>query len=326
MADDDDGEAEEGPVETTSDEPNPMKNLIIGGVGFVALLILINIVSPTFARVVVNNIPYLILLALFSFGFTKVFVRMYGATDRGVIYRFGKFNRVAGPGWSIVIPFFEKEFQKVDVRTHTEIINEVGAVTRDDIPLSFDVSFFYSIADPKKAALQVTAVHNSVRTFFQGLIRDGTGNFVMREVFNNMTDISAAMKDRAIPVLEQWGILISDIEILKVTLPDTLMTALYQPVTEEQRALAARFQAEATRVTTEVLGDAAQRLNPNALTYLYLKALQATASAPNSKVVLPMSFGNVMNSLTSGIGLGVGLQGMDEQNVVNQIAQKISGK
>jgi regulator of protease activity HflC (stomatin/prohibitin superfamily) len=313
-------------VKVSEHESTPIRTLAIGLIGFIALLILISIFSPTLAKTIISNIPYIVLISIVIYSFTKVFVIKYGQTERGIIYRFGKFNRVAGPGWSIVIPFFEKEFSKVDVRTRTEVINEASAVTKDDIPLNFDVSFFYSIADPKKAVLQVTALEDTLKTFLRGIVRDGVGNFTMRDVFYNMSEIASTMKERATPMTEQWGITINGIEILHVKLPDAVMNALYQPVTEEQKAIAARFQAEAIRVTTEVLGDAAERLNPNALTYLYLKALEKVASAENSKIVLPMSFPTIMNSLTAGLGLGMGLEGIDQQKVIEQIAQKISGK
>ena len=302
------------------------KEFAIGIFGFIALLVLINIFNPTFAATIVTNIPYIVLVSIVLYAFMKIFVRMYGQTERGIVYRFGKFNRVAGPGWSVIIPFFENEFKKVDVRTKTEVINGATAITRDDIPLSFDLTFFYAIADPKKAILQVTAVDHAVKTFFQGLVRNSVGAFGMREVFSNMEEITLNMKTKSLTMLEQWGIILNAVEILKITLPETLLNALSEPITEEQKTLAARFQAEATRVTTEVLGDAAQRLNPNALTYLYMKALEKISSSENSKVVLPMSFPSIMGGLSAGVGFGMGMEANDQQKTIEQIAQKITAK
>jgi regulator of protease activity HflC (stomatin/prohibitin superfamily) len=99
-------------------------------------------------------------------------------------------------------------------------------------------------------------------------------------------------------------------------------------VTAEQRAIAARFLAEARRVAVEVLGDAAQRLNRNALTYLYLKALEKIAAGPGSRVVLPMSFPAVLSGVGAGagLGLGIGLTKEQEAKVIDEMTKRISGE
>jgi regulator of protease activity HflC (stomatin/prohibitin superfamily) len=272
---------------------------------------------------VVGSLPYLFLVSLAFLGFYKVFIVKYGETERGIIYRLGKFNRVAGPGWSIVIPFFEEEFTRVDVRTKTVNLTDIVAVTRDDIPLTLDVAFFYAIVDPKKAVLQVTVLEDALNNFVYGVIRDAVGSFTMREAFYNIEGMNEEFKKRLVFALEEWGTEVKNVEILSVKIPDAVFNALIAPVTAEQKAIAARFNAEARRVAVEVLGDAAERLNPNALTYLYLKALERIASAKGSKIILPASFPKVTENLLAGVGLGAGLEAMDTEKVIGQIAEKI---
>jgi regulator of protease activity HflC (stomatin/prohibitin superfamily) len=270
----------------------------------------------------------LILVAAVIFGFFAVFVKRYGETERGIIYRFGAFHRVAGPGWSIVLPFFEEEFSRVDIRTRSEMLGGIPVVTRDDIPLTLDVAFFYSIADARKAILRVASITHTLPKFVHGVVRNGVGGFAMREVFYRMEDINEELRKRLLYAQESWGVNIENIEILRVNLPDHVLRALTAPVTAEQRAIAARFLAEARRVSIEVLGDAARRLHRDALTYLYLRALEKIASAPGSKIVLPMSFPSVVKGVGAGVGvgLGIGLSAEQEAKVIDQIAKRIAGK
>lgn len=300
--------------------------IVIGGAGFLAFLALLSIFAPGIFRAFVNNLHLIILSALAFFGFYKIFIIRYGETERGIIYRLGKFNRVAGPGWSIVIPFFEEEFRRVDVRTRTVNLTDIVAVTRDDIPLTLDIAFFFAIVDPKKAVLEVTVLEDALNSFVFGVVRDAVGTFVMREAFYNIEGMNEEFKKRLVFALEEWGAEIKDVEILNVKIPDTVFNALIAPVTAEQRAIAARFKAEARRVGVEVLGDAARRLNPNALTYLYLKALERIASAPGSKVVLPAAFPKVTDSLITGVGVGAGLQTIDAEKAIEEIAKKLQEK
>jgi regulator of protease activity HflC (stomatin/prohibitin superfamily) len=296
---------------------------LLGAIGFVASLILLYIFARGLFYLVVGSLPYLFLVSLAFLGFYKVFIVKYGETERGIIYRLGKFNRVAGPGWSIVIPFFEEEFTRVDVRTKTVNLTDIVAVTRDDIPLTLDVAFFYAIVDPKKAVLQVTVLEDALNNFVYGVIRDAVGSFTMREAFYNIEGMNEEFKKRLVFALEEWGTEVKNVEILSVKIPDAVFNALIAPVTAEQKAIAARFNAEARRVAVEVLGDAAERLNPNALTYLYLKALERIASAKGSKIILPTSFPKVTENLLAGVGLGAGLEAIDTEKVISQIAEKI---
>ncbi len=300
--------------------------LFVGIVGFAAFLLLLKIFLPGLFTLILRALPFLALASVAFFGFYKVFIVNYGETERGIIYRFGKFNRVAGPGWAIVIPFFEQEFKRVDIRTRSVTLNNITAVTRDDIPLTLDAVFFYSIADPKKAVLQVTVLEDALNNFVYGVIRDSVGGFVMREAFYNIEGINEECKKRLVFALEEWGADVKDVEILRVKIPDDVFKALIAPVTEEQKAIAARFQAEAKRVAVEVLGDAAERLNPQALTYLYLKALEKIASSKGSKIVLPASFPKITEDLMKGVGIGAGLEAINAEEAIKKIAEKLQQK
>jgi len=298
--------------------------IIIGIIGFLAFLGLLSILFGSIIfKIFASLLGPIILLSLFIMGFFFTFVKTYGETERAIIYRFGKFNRVAGPGWSIVIPFIEQEFQKIDIRTRSKVFESINVYTKDDIPLFVKVAIFYSIADPKKAVLQVTVLEDVLFNYFIGAIRNGISNFAMREVFSKVDEIAMELEKNVSFALNQWGVNVVSMQIQQIKLPEEVLDALIKPLTSEQEALAARFQAEAKRVLIEVLGDAAERLNPNAINYLYLKALEKIGSAPNSKVVLPANFSNIANSLATGVGLG---EGLNVEEVVNKIAEKLKTK
>ncbi|MCS7123734.1 MAG: SPFH domain-containing protein [Candidatus Aenigmarchaeota archaeon] len=302
--------------------------IVFGIIGFIALVLLL---SQMFGGIVFKIVGTLLwpffLLTLFLVGFFFTFIKTYGETERAIIYRFGKFNRVAGPGWSIVIPFIEQEFKKIDIRTRSKTLENVQVFSKDDIPLYTNVAIFYGIVDPKKAVLQVTVLEDVLFNYFIGAIRNGMSNFAMREIFSKLDEISTGLEKNVVFALQQWGVNIISIQIQNIKLPEDVLNALIKPLTSEQEALATRFQAEAKRVLIEVLGDAAERLNPNAISYLYLKALEKIGTAPNSKILLPANFSSVANTLSAGISAGLGLgEGLDIQKIIDQIAEKIKGK
>ena len=73
----------------------------VGGIAAIAVLFLLGMFIPAFF--------YLFLIVLFLVAFAVFFVtsvKKYTQFERGIIFRLGKFNRIAGPGWAVVIPFF----------------------------------------------------------------------------------------------------------------------------------------------------------------------------------------------------------------------------
>ena len=302
--------------------------IIAGIIGFIALIILLSIVFGGFVvNIIFKILPMLILISLFIYGFIAIFIRNYGETERAIIYRFGKFNRVAGPGWSIVIPFVEQEFAKVDIRTRSKTLEDIQVYSRDDIPINVTVAIFYGIMDPKKAMLQVTVLEDVLIEYFIGAIRNGVSNFAMREIFSKIDEIGKELEKNVTFALQQWGVNITSIQIQRIKLPEVVLNALIKPLTSEQEAIAARFNAEAKRVLIEVLGDAAERLNQNAINYLYLKALERIGASPNSKIILPANFSNVVSNISSSLAAGIGLaEGINVDDIINKIAEKIKLK
>ena len=43
-------------------------------------------------------------------------IKQINEYERGILFRFGKFNKVMNPGWNIVIPIIDF-YKKVDIRT-----------------------------------------------------------------------------------------------------------------------------------------------------------------------------------------------------------------
>ena len=116
---------------------------VVGIIALVALFLLsIFIPSLFYAFIII----FIVLLAVIFF---ITFVKKYSQFERGIIFRLGKFNRIAGPGWAIVVPFFEEEYKKVDVRVKMMDITSSDIFTADDLKISLDGTIYYQIVEPE---------------------------------------------------------------------------------------------------------------------------------------------------------------------------------
>ena len=260
---------------------------------------------------------------LFVIGiFFKFFIRKYDQYERAIIFRMGKFNRIAGPGWAIVIPFFEKEFARVDVRTKMMSIFIPTAFTSDDLRLKLDGVVYYKIVDPNKAILKIDNYMSGLKNLITSQIRNLISSMSMREVFGKLPKLNDMLADSIRHATWKWGIDVPMVQLRSVTPPEEIAVAMQQKEIASQFMQAEKFRAEARKIAVEALGEAAKSLDDRALTYLYIKALEDISKSSGTKLVFPAEFMSVMKR-GFGLGTGLGAAGINESQAVEAIKKKI---
>ena len=92
----------------------------------------------------------LVLLALLAFSMFKV-LREY---ERGVIFLFGRFWKVKGPGIIIVFPGVQK-MVKVSLRTVVMDVPPQDIITKDNVTVKVNAVIYFRVVDSQKAIIEV---------------------------------------------------------------------------------------------------------------------------------------------------------------------------
>lgn len=261
--------------------------------------------------------------------FYILFIKRYDEYERGIIFRLGKFNRVAGPGWSVVIPFFEKEFAKLDVRTHMVKLSVPMAFTKDDLKLAIDGIIYYNIANPDKAVLQIANYQTALDNLLVSETRNVIGNMDMRELFANLGKLNSLVLDAIRHQSWKWGLSVSSVQIQSVMPPDEIAIAMQQKEIESQQLQAQRFRAEAQKVMIEALGEAGSKLDEKAIMYFYLKTLEELGKSQSTKIVLPMQFFDMFKGVEKNIPQSLakaGIANIGSGDIISKIKDSILGK
>ncbi|MCL4398700.1 MAG: SPFH/Band 7/PHB domain protein [Candidatus Parvarchaeota archaeon] len=296
-----------------------------GGVIALVLLFLLSVFIPSLFYVFI--IIFVILLAVIFF---ITFVKKYSQFERGIIFRLGKFNRIAGPGWAIVVPFFEEEYKKVDVRVKMMDINSPEIFTADDLKLSIDGTIYYQIIDPEKATLQIDNYGQGLSNLVQSAVRNSIASLTMRQVFGSLDRLNDILADAIRHMTWKWGIDVPSVQIRTVSPSNEVIQAMQQPEIAANLLQAQRFKAEAQKIVMEAIGEGSKSLDDRSIMYLYLQALKQIGESSSSKIVLPMQFMQNAGSMLGGMaGLSTtalaSLGGQENvQNVIDKIKEKIS--
>ncbi len=274
-------------------------------------------------------VMYTVIFFIFLLIFLVFSVKQYSQFERGIIFRLGKFNRVVGPGWVIVVPGFESEYQRVDVRVKMMDISSQEVFTQDDIKLGLEGTIYYQITDPEKATLQIDNYGQGLSNLVQSAVRNAISSFTMRQLFGNLDKLNDVLADSIRHLTWKWGIDVPTVQIRTIAPPDEVITAMQQPEIAANLLQAQRFKADAQKIVMEAVGEGGHALDDRSMMYLYLQALKQMGESSSSKIVLPMQFMQGMGALGGMAGLSAAglaaIGGQDNvQNVVNQIKTKIA--
>ena len=221
--------------------------------------------------------------------------------ERAVIFRFGKFNRIGGPGWTIVVPFIES-YTKVDLRVKTLDVEKQDVITKDSIQLKIDAVIYLRVKkDEESVARSVLEVENfeeASKTFVVSLLRDIVGGMTAEEVIANIDKINEQLYAHLAPVAEKWGLHVTAVQIKDVDLPEVVLNAMHRQKAAVQEKLARLERAEAQKIEINAVKEAAGDLSDRALNYYYIKALEKMSDGKSTKIIFPLPFTPLAQSLS----------------------------
>jgi len=130
-----------------------------------------------------TNLPVLafvvVLLAVIA---TQIF-KILNEYERGVIFTFGRFTGVKGPGLIILIPLVQR-MVKVDLRTVVLDVPTQDVISRDNVSVKVNAVIYFRIVDPAKAIIQVANPFEATSQLAQTTLRSVLGQHELDEMLS----------------------------------------------------------------------------------------------------------------------------------------------
>lgn len=211
--------------------------------------------------------------------------------EKAVVMRFGKFNRVAGPGVVFTWPIAEFYTLRVDQRVSATYFGAEETLTADLVPLNVDAVMFWMVFSAKKAAVEVEDYAQAVSWMAQTHMRKAIGRATVAEVATRRDQLDAELKEELTEKLAPWGIDVIEVEIRDIVVPKELQRSMAIESVAEREKNARMVLAEAERDISEMLRDAsdvidgdadAMRLRTMHLAYESVKQSGGTVVIPSA--------------------------------------------
>jgi regulator of protease activity HflC (stomatin/prohibitin superfamily) len=137
---------------------------------------------------------------------TQIF-KILNEYERGVIFTFGRFTGVKGPGLIILIPLVQR-MVKVDLRVIVLDVPTQDVISRDNVSVKVNAVIYFRIVDPAKAIIQVANPFEATSQLAQTTLRSVLGQHELDEMLSQRdklnVDIQHILDQRRTPGASRW--------------------------------------------------------------------------------------------------------------------------
>jgi regulator of protease activity HflC (stomatin/prohibitin superfamily) len=171
--------------------------------------------------------------------------------ERGLHLRGGRFVRVEEAGWHVQIPLVDTVLI-VKVSERLGYVEQIPAMTSDDVTMNVSLQYTYRVTDPERFALDVADPERIVFEFVQGKLRDVVNTKPMTEVMHSRAalnrEVMAALQEKE----KQYGVRFMTVQMQSASPPPEVVAAIKDRMVAVQR----QEQAQAEAVQRKTLADA----------------------------------------------------------------------
>ncbi|HEX9474123.1 MAG TPA: slipin family protein [Steroidobacteraceae bacterium] len=230
-------------------------------------------------------IPVVVILVIFLLSF----IRILNEYERGVMFTFGRFTGIKGPGIVLVAPLVQR-LVKVDLRVVVLKVPPQDVITRDNVSVKVSAVIYFRIVDAGKSVLQVAQPFEATSQYAQTTLRSVLGQHELDELLAQRDRLNQDIQRILDQATEGWGIKVASVEIKDVDITETMIRAIARQAEAERTRRAKVIHAEGEKQAAAMLVEAARTLaqQPQAMQLRYLQTLADISSEKTSTIVFPL--------------------------------------
>ncbi|MBR9857310.1 MAG: slipin family protein [Gammaproteobacteria bacterium] len=243
----------------------------------------------------------LLIVILVVMLFASMF-RILREYERGVVFLLGRFYKIKGPGFIILIPFVQ-QMVRVDLRIVTMDVPSQDLISKDNVTVRVNAVLYFRVLDPQKAIINVENFLEATSQLAQTTMRSVLGQHELDEILSARDTLNADLQRILDQSTDNWGIKVTAVEIKHVDLDESMIRAIARQAEAERSRRAKVIHATGELEASKQLLEAARMLGqqPEAIQLRYLQTL-TEISNDNSKIIvfpLPMELGQILQPLNA---------------------------
>jgi regulator of protease activity HflC (stomatin/prohibitin superfamily) len=199
-----------------------------------------------------NAVTLIIVFAVILIFFTGV--RIVRPTTRGLVERFGKYNRFAMPGFHWIVPMIEKMYQ-VNVTEKMVNAEPQEIITNDNLNAKVDAQVYFKIKSDedsvKSSQYNVNSIEYQIVNLARTTLRNIIGTLTLKSANSERGKINKELHSTLLAETSHWGIEIIRTELKEIEPPKDVQETMNKIVKAENEKIAAVDFATATETRAD---------------------------------------------------------------------------
>ena len=209
--------------------------------------------------------------------------------ERAVVFTFGRFTSVKGPGLIIIIPLVQ-QIERVQLRTIVMDVPSQDVISRDNVSVKVNAVVYFRVIDPERAIIQVENFNMATSQLAQTTLRSVLGQHDLDQILAEREKLNKDIQKILDQQTDAWGIKVANVEIKHVDIDESMIRAIAKQAEAERERRAKVIHAEGELQASYKLLEAANVLsgNPQSMQLRYLQTLTEIATEQNSTIIFPL--------------------------------------
>ena len=238
--------------------------------------------------------------------------------EEAIILRFGKFQRLVGPGFFFKWPYAET-FLKQDKRIINLDISRQEAMTKDNISVTVDAVVFVKIVNTKNSLVNIRNVWDSVMKNAQTSLRDVVGDVELDELLARRDEVANKIAKIVDQETRDWGVDIISVKLQTVELPEDMKRVIGRQAEAEREKRAVIIKSEGELTAAINLEKAVNKMSNRAMYLRTLSSLEDISFDQSNTIVFAVPMDIVKGEV-------IGLTAFAEANKALNTTQKSKNK
>jgi regulator of protease activity HflC (stomatin/prohibitin superfamily) len=215
-------------------------------------------------------------------------VRIFREYERGIMFTLGRYTGTKGPGLVLMVPLVQ-QLVRVDLRVVVTEVPPQDVISRDNVSVKVSAVVYFRVIDAEKAVIQVSNYIEATSQLSQTTLRSVLGKHELDEMLAERDTLNADIQGALGKQTEGWGIKVSNVEIKRIDLDESMVRAIARQAEAERSRRAKVISALGEEQAAQKLLEAAKILQPipQAMQLRYLTALFDISNERTSTIVFP---------------------------------------
>lgn len=192
-------------------------------------------IDPTLVVLIVIGIALLL--------YAAKALKIVAQFEKGLVERFGRFERMVDPGLRFIVPFIER-IRRVDMREQVVDVPPQEVITKDNVVVTVDAVVYYQATDPVKLKYNVANFILAATKLAQTNLRNIVGELQLNEALTSRDMINAQLRSVLDEATDVWGTRVVRVEIQRIDPPADITEAMHRQMKAERDRRATVTEAE----------------------------------------------------------------------------------